>query len=153
MKWFNEILTAAKSFFGMEHDATEQEVHEKLTSMKSINDMRAAIQAEEAQRYGAQIQAEADRATAAEQRAQELEEKLTAANAALDGLQSNINQLKADAESLRARITELEKMPAADHTDGQTGTTPATDAAEKPYLNDPITQKAMKIRANLTTYK
>lgn len=146
MKWFNEILTATKAFFGMEHDATEQEVHEKLTSMKSINDMRAAIEAEEAQRYGAQIQAEAARATAAEQRAQELEEQLNAANTALDQLRNSVTQLRTDAESLRARITELEKLPAATHTDGQTSAAVSTDAAEKPYHRNPIYQRAQQIR-------
>lgn len=148
MKWFNEILTAAKSFLGMDHDATEQEVHEKLTSMKNIDDMRATIQAEEGQRYGAQIQAEAERANSAEARAQELEAQLEAANTALDTLRDAVANLRTDAETLRERITELEKLPAASHTDGQPAT--SADGGEKLYHRNPLYQRAKQIQGTRT---
>jgi DNA repair exonuclease SbcCD ATPase subunit len=153
MKWFNEILTAAKSFLGMDHDATEQEVHEKLTSMKNIDalradletELRAKIEQEEGERYGAQIQAATERAIAAEQRAEELEAKLTEANTLLDSLQTNINQLRTDAEALQARIVELEKLPAASHTGGPPGTE-GGKPAQRPYQQNPLYLKAQKIR-------
>jgi len=150
MKWFNEILTAAKAFLGMEHDATEQEVHQKLTSMKNIDhlraqmeqDLRASIQSELAEDHGAQMHA-------AQQHSFALESKLDAANAALDAMQSNVNQLKADAEALRTRILELEKMPAANHTDGQPGTDPA-NGSERPYQRNPLYLKAQKMKGTRT---
>jgi len=153
MKWFNEILTAAKAFLGMDHDATEQEVHEKLTSMKNIDalradletELRAKIEQEEGERYGAQIQAEADRANSAEARAQELEAQLEAANTALDMLRDAVTNLRTDAETLRERITELEKLPAASHTDGPPGTE-GGKPAQRPYQQNPLYIKAQKIR-------
>ncbi len=150
MKWFNEILTAAKSFLGMEHDATEQEVHQKLTSMKNIDHLRAQMESELRQSIELEL-AEGHGAEkhAAQQHALALESKLDAANAALDAMQSHVTQLKADAEALRARIIELENMPAANHTDGQPGTDPGA-GHERPYQRTPIFLKAQKIKGTRT---
>lgn len=155
MKWFNEILTAAKSFFGLEHDATEQEVHEKITSMKTFEEMqtgieasvRARIEQEEGERYGAQIASEAARADAAETRAADLESQLADANTRLTALQASIATLEADATALQARIAELEKLPGATHTAGDTDTgDTGQKTANRPYHNNPIYQKALKMR-------
>lgn len=153
MKWFNEILTAAKSFFGLEHDATEQEVHEKLTGMKTLEEMKSGIEAdirtrieqEEGERYGAQIAAEATRADAAESRAADLETQLADANTQLTALQASISALESAATDLKARIVELEKLPGATHTNGDTDTGEKKES-NKPYLNNPVYLRAQKMR-------
>lgn len=154
MKWFNEIMTALKTFFALEHDATEQEVHEKLTGMKTLDemkasiaaDLRATIEQEEGERYGAQIIAEAARADTAEAKAADLENRLAEADKQLESLQADVKRLEAQAVELRDKIAALEKLPAADHTSGQ----PATGATQtdKPYLKNPlyIRAKAMQSR-------
>lgn len=154
MKWFNEILTAVKVVFGLEHDATEQEVHEKLTSMKSYDDLkaqitadvRAVVEQEEGERYGAQIAAEAARADAAEAKATEIETKLAAANTQIEQLQADIKRLETEATALKARIVELEKLPGATHTNGDPDTGEKPESKNKPYLNNPVYLRAQKMR-------
>ena len=156
MKWYNEILTALKGFFSLEHDATEQEVHQRITGMKTLDEMKQSIEAEirprieqeEGERYGAQIAAEAARADAAETKAGDLETRLAEADKQLESLQADVKRLEAQAVELRDKIAALEKLPAADHTSGQpaTGTQSATD---KPYLRNPVYLKAQQMRARM----
>lgn len=156
MKWYNEILTALKGFFSLEHDATEQEVHERLTGMKSLDDMKQSIEAEirprieqeEGERYGAQIIAAQDRADAAERSAAELDTRLTDANTQIETLNARIAQLERDATALRDQVAALEKMPAADHTGGQPATGTAT-ATEKPYLKNPLYLRAKQMQGRM----
>lgn len=156
MKWYNEILNTLKSFFALEHDATEQEVHEKLTGMKTYDEMKQSIEAElrprieheEAERYGPQIAAAEQRAEDAETKAGDLDAQLNAANEQIESLQARITQLETDAKSLQEQIQALEKLPAADHTSGQPGTGNQS-AAEKPYLKNPLYLKAKAMQSRM----
>ena len=156
MKWYNEILTALKSFFSLDHDATEQEVHERLTGMKNVDEMKQSIEAEirqrieqeEGERYGAQIIAEMNRADAAEQKAADLDTRLNDANAQIEVLNARIAQLEKDATALRDQVAGLEKLPAADHT----GVQPATGAqakTDRPYLRNPVYLRAKEMQRRM----
>jgi multidrug resistance efflux pump len=71
-----------------------------------------------------------------------LETKLADATKEVDALKATLDERDQQLATANARIAELEKAPAAEHTSGPTET-PVTDDASKKFTGDPATQKAI----------
>lgn len=147
MKWYDQILASVKSFFALEHDATEQEVHEKLQSAKSLESFQAELRQSLEQEIRAEmlteLNAETERANAAEILLEAAKATISEQNSGGAELESRIEQLTATITAHEATIETLKKKPAEDHTAGEGGApAPKND---KPYLNSAIYKQAMNI--------
>jgi len=72
--------------------------------------------------------------------------QLQTANQEIKSLGAQITQLRLDAEALQARILELEKQPAADHTAGDAASAIPSDTSLRPYMRNPVFLKAKAMR-------
>ena len=147
MKWFNEIMSGLKSFFSLEHDATEQEVHETLTKHGSLKSFQDSIRAE----VGKELEAEKASLLEMTSEKERLEGDLKAANAKVGALEADVKRLEADLASqkkdLEAANTTIEKMKAEaadDPTTGPTDTPPK--AGQNLWDKNPINQRAKAMR-------
>jgi len=140
--FFNSILTGIKQFFGMPHDATEAEVDAKIQSVKSHEELVAQVRAEvladrSTDEEYLKIKADLEAATA---RAVELEANVQGLNTALETAKLATTALETELATAKAEITRLEKLPAAEHTNGE-GAPPGGNNEKKPWLDSPANAK------------
>lgn len=128
-KWYDPILNAVKSFFGMQTDATEQEIHQALQNFKSLDDFKSSIRAQVKSEIETEMQAKIDdENNEFLKKNQNLEQQLAAANQRATELQTEaadlrkkVEQLTADVKAKSDEIAELKSKPAADLNLGSTG--------------------------------
>lgn len=147
--WLNEIANGVKSFFGMAHDASEQEVHQQLYEQKNIETMRAELRTEiEAEVKAAGSDEFFKEKTALETSLAEAESQAADLQKQVDALTGEATRLRDDsskkADEIAQLKTDLAKKPAAAHSGGETDD--ETNAAE-PWKNTAINQKATRLRA------
>lgn len=145
--FFNSILTGIKQFFGMPHDATEAEVDAKIQSVKSHETMLAEVRAHvfadrSTDEDYLKLQADLEAATA---RVVELEAAEQGLNTALETAKKATTALETELATAKTEIARLEKLPAAEHTNGEVAP-PGGNNDTKPYLNDPVTLRARALR-------
>lgn len=147
-KWAAQILLENKRIFGLDHEASEQEVHEHLRTVESFADVAASLRAEVEKEFTAPTERENALQTeneALENRVKELEPQVAS-------LQANVAQLEKDAKSLKsdldAKVTEIEALKseaAAEHTGGETE--PGGGNAEpRAYEKNPVYIRAKAMR-------
>ncbi len=147
MKWFNEILTGLKSFFSLEHDATEQEVHAAITKHGNLESMKQAIRAELQEEVTtlksamAEIESQND---ALQNRLNEVEAENATLQATLSDLKKEAETLRADAKAKADEIEQMKKEPAATHTEGETE--PFEKKPARAYESNPLYLKAQAMR-------
>lgn len=86
------------------------------------------------------------RTTALQTENADLVTALQKATADIEALGAQIMSLGQEAETLKARILELEKQPAADHTAGDAAPAIPSDTALRPYMRNPVFLKAKAMR-------
>ena len=124
MKFYSQILTLVAAFFGMNSESTEAEIHQRLEEAGTLEDMRTQIR----QEFEQQIREQ-------NEEIQLLGSQLAAVSEERDALQQQVNEQE-------ERISELEKEPAENHTNGQKETSTKEEAL---WLNSSINQRAMKL--------
>lgn len=147
MKWFNEILTGLKSFFGLEHDATESEVHAALTKHGNLENMKQAIREELQEEVNTLQSALAEtekQKDALDNRLKEVEAENATLQATLSDLKKEAETLKADATAKADEIERMKKEPAAEHTGGETE--PFEKKTARAYENNPLYKRAQEMR-------
>ncbi len=131
-KWAGEILLETKRIFGLDHDASEQEVHEHLRNVESYDTVVDNAKSEGMQDLLALQSglAETERQKDfLENRAKELESQVDALQANVDALKTEAEALKADVTAKAAEIEALKSEPAAKHTTGDVDPEPAPKSA------------------------
>lgn len=147
-KWAAEILLETKRIFGLDHDASEQEVHEHLRSVESFEQFTAQAR----ENVEKQFTAPTERENALQGEKDALENRVNELASQVDTLQTNLAALKEEAEALKqdaeAKAEEIERLKAeaADtHTGGDTNAV-SNSLSTRPYLESPITKKAFAMR-------
>lgn len=126
MKFYAQILQAVIAFFALDAESTEAEVHDKLSSAGTLEDMRNQISQEYADRIAA------------------LEGQVADLTAKLDAAEAENTSLKSGVAVLEGEIEVLKRQPAASHSDGDKEAAPA--GQEKPWLKLAINQRAASAR-------
>lgn len=130
MKWYDSILTNAKRILGLEADATEAEVDQKLAETTSID--REAIRQEVEQEY---LQEKNTEWNQAQEQLATTQEQLTTAQASITDLQQQLAEAN-------ATIAQLKDEPDGVTTEG------AKEKANNKtplYMQSPLTRKAMQM--------
>lgn len=141
-KWYDSILTKVKTAFNLSHDATESEVDAALDQTPTHEKLKEQITAE--------LKAENEQAVSAAVAA--VQADLDAANKTNADLQKQVDDLtkenadqKKQIEQQAARITELEKEPAAEHSKGRTETEEGKNSKNL-WEDNPVNQRAKTMR-------
>lgn len=142
MKWYDSILTKVKGIFNLSHDATESEIDAALEGVKTHEELKAALKSELEKEHQQDVQAALkpvqDELDAEKAKNADLQKQV-------DDLKKENADLKAQIEQKNARITELEKEPAAEHTTGKTETEQGKTGNEV-WDENPINKKALAMR-------
>jgi len=92
-------------------------------------------------------------ATALQSERDDLVAQLKKADEDIKSLGAQIIALGADAEALKARIVELQKQPAAEHTAGDAAPAAPAEKALRPYMRNPVFLKAMAMRERIAAHE
>ncbi len=143
MKWYDSILTKVKGIFNLGHDATESEIDAALDGVKSHAELKAQIKSE----------LDAEHQKAVETALEPVKAELANANDTNADLQKQVDDLKKEnaelkqqLQSANARITELEKEPAEQHTTGKTETEEGKNSKNL-WDNNPVNKRARDMQA------
>lgn len=105
MKWYDNILNGLKTFFNLSADATESEIDQVLTeaNAQKMNSKKSVDDDEEVFLKKADFDA-----------------KILQMQKQVTDLEQSVRDLKQSTLDLKTRVAELEKMPAAEQTNGAT---------------------------------
>lgn len=145
--WAGEILLETKRIFGIDHDASEQEVHEHLRSVESYEAVVAAAKtagAEEVTALQSGLAETERQKDALENRVKDFETQVATLQANVDKLEKDAKALQTDLDAKMAEIAALKDEPATKHTGGETE---PDNKGERAYEKNPIYQKAKAMRA------
>lgn len=119
--WTAEILLECKRIFGIQHDATEQEIHESLREIESHEDLKTSIIEEFKTDSNAPTEKETElEAKVSDMQAQvdDLKSQLESAQQTIDNLTAEKKDLESKGSALQAEIDQLKEEPADKHTGG-----------------------------------
>lgn len=122
-KWAGEILLETKRIFGLDHDASEQEVHEHLRTVESFADVAASLRTEIEKEFTAPTEREKtleDEKQDLENRAAQAEQEAATLRATVAALKKEAEDLKTEAKAKADEIERLKAEPATKHTGGET---------------------------------
>lgn len=143
-KNYDSILTRIKAVHGLEHDATEAEIDQHLADCPTYEEVKANAKAEAENGVKDQVDAAKAAQQAAENRAEKAESDLTAVQSDLTATKSGLAETQRQLDAANKKILELEKEPAAPHTNGPTDP-PEPKTGTRAYDLDPVTQRARKM--------
>lgn len=132
MNLYDTILKNTRRFFGMDSEASEAEVDQKLEEAGTVEAMKATLKKE----VEAEMQTEIDDEKA----------KNTTLETANTGLTKEVKDLKADLKTAKEEIEELKKEPGEKHTGGETSE--EGKKKEKSWMKNPINMKAAGFNFN-----
>jgi len=139
MKFYEKILKNTRRFFGMDSEASEAEVDQKLEEAGTLEAFQASIKAS----IEASMQRELDELNAEKESLESINQQQAEK---IDQLQQVINEANQKISEMQARIDELEKKPAVDHTSGNSSDD--GKAKEPLWMRNPINRKVASIYAS-----
>jgi septal ring factor EnvC (AmiA/AmiB activator) len=131
MKFGTQILTLITRIFNLAADSSESEIHQSLSTMKTMDEQRAEIRAEFESQLTELAGLQAGDVT--------LRTQIDTLTARIAELETTVAERDASITTLNATIVNLGKQPAVPHTAGGTDTPPAEtkkfDANQSPFTS------------------
>lgn len=143
-KWYAPLLASFRTLLGLDQNATEQEIHQKVMESEDLmNEAKASIRTD----VEGEFQAKADNQKA---KIDELQEQIGTLTEERDNAVQEVADLKSQLETATDTIETLKKQDDGQKTEGKTG---GQDKGEKNFAfeNNPLTQKAREINKKYRT--
>jgi predicted RNase H-like nuclease (RuvC/YqgF family) len=138
MKFGTQILTLITRIFNLAADSSESEIHQSLSTMKTIDEQRAEIRTEFESQLTELAELKAGDVT--------MRTQIDALNTRITDLEAQVTERDTTIATLNATIVTLGKQPAVPHTGGGTETPAAAEADKKFNANQsPFTSRAREL--------